>query len=396
MTDLEVAGVGDYLAERRDDIARLLIELADNESPSLMPEPQGAIQEIVSRRLEAIGFVAQLFPGEESGGHLYLSRGEAPAKAGYTEEAPVQLLLGHTDTVWPIGTVRDMPVEWNEAEDVIRGPGVFDMKAGIVQMVFALEALSELGLEPAVAPTIFLNSDEEIGSPESRDHVARLAQVSTRVLVLEPALGPEGLIKTTRRGVIRFDIRVVGRAAHSGLAPGEGASAIQEMAHVIQSLHALTDVERGTTVNVGTVSGGTSTNVVAAECRASVDVRVKTQADGQWAKETIQGLEPTTPGTRLEIEQVIDVAPMEATPRNRILWEAVQGCGKRLGLELGDAESGGASDGNTTSFYTATVDGLGALGAGAHARHEHVRVSKLVERTALLALILMMPPLEGS
>ena len=396
MTDLEVAGVGDYLAERRDDMARLLIELADNESPSLMPEPQEAIQEIVSRRLEAIGFVAQFFPGEESGGHLYLSRGEAPAKAGYTEEAPVQLLLGHTDTVWPIGTVRDMPVEWNEAEDVIRGPGVFDMKAGIVQMVFALEALSELRLAPAVAPTIFLNSDEEIGSPESRDHVARLAQVSTRVLVLEPALGPEGLIKTTRRGVIRFDIRVVGRAAHSGLAPGEGASAIQEMAHVIQSLHALTDLERGTTVNVGTVSGGTSTNVVAAECRASVDVRVKTQADGQWAKETIQGLEPTTPGTRLEIEQVIDVAPMEATPRNRILWEAVQGCGKRLGLELGDAESGGASDGNTTSFYTATVDGLGALGDGAHARHEHVRVSKLVERTALLALILMMPPLEGS
>ena len=396
MTDLEVAGVGDYLAERRDDIARLLIELADNESPSLVPESQGAIQEIVSRRLEAIGVVAQFFPGEESGGHLYLSRGEAPAKAGYTEEAPVQLLLGHTDTVWPIGTVRDMPVEWNEAEDVIRGPGVFDMKAGIVQMVFALEALSELGLEPAVAPTIFLNSDEEIGSPESRDHVARLAQVSTRVLVLEPALGPEGLIKTTRRGMIRFDIRVVGRAAHSGLAPGEGASAIQEMAHVIQSLPALTDLERGTTVNVATVSGGTSTNVVAAECHASVDVRVKTQADGQWAKETIQGLEPTTPGTRLEIEQVIDVAPMEATPRNRILWEAVQGCGKRLGLELGDAESGGASDGNTTSFYAATVDGLGALGDGAHARHEHVRVSKLVERTALLALILMMPPLEGS
>ena len=396
MTDLEVAGVGDYLAERRDDIARLLIELADNESPSLMPDPQGAIQEIVSRRLEVIGFVAQLFPGEESSGHLYLSRGEAPAKAGYTEEAPVQLLLGHTDTVWPIGTVRDMPVEWNEAEDVIRGPGVFDMKAGIVQMVFALEAVSELGLEPAVAPTIFLNSDEEIGSPESRDHIARLAQVSTRVLVLEPALGPEGLIKTTRRGVIRFDIRVVGRAAHSGLAPGEGASAIQEMAHVIQSLHALTDLERGMTVNVGTVSGGTATNVVAAECRASVDVRVRTQADSQWAKETIQGLESTTPGTRLEIEQVIDIAPMEATPRNRILWEAVQGCGKRLGLELGDAESGGASDGNTTSFYTATVDGLGALGAGAHARHEHVRVSKLVERTALLALILMMPPLEGS
>jgi len=389
MTDTEVAAIGDLLAERRDDIARLLIEVAEIESPSLAPEPQRAIQEILTRRLESIGFVPRLFPGEESGGHLYLSRGHPP------EGAQVQLLIGHTDTVWPMGTVRDMPVEWDQAEDVIRGPGVFDMKAGIVQMVFALEALSELGLEPTVAPTIFLNSDEEIGSPESRGHIGKLAQASSRVLVLEPALGPEGLIKTTRRGVIRFDIRVIGRAAHSGLAPGEGASAIQEMALLTQSLHALTHLERGITVNVGTVSGGTAVNVVAAECRASVDVRVRTQVDGRWIKGVIQGLQATTPGTRLEIEQVIDIAPMEATPRNRVLWEAVQGCGRRLGLELEDAESGGASDGNTTSFYTATVDGLGAIGDGAHADHEHVSVSKLVERTALLALILMMPLLEG-
>ena len=392
MTDPEVAGIRDFLAERRDDIAGLLIELADLESPSRVPESQHPIQELLTRRFEAIGFVARLFPGEETGGHLYLSRKDTGHAA---RGAPVQLLLGHTDTVWPIGTVRDMPVEWDEGEDVIRGPGVFDMKAGIVQMVLALEALSELGLEPTVAPTIFLNSDEEIGSPESRSHVEQLAQGSSRVLVLEPALGPEGLIKTTRRGVGRFDIRVAGRASHSGLAPGDGVSAIQEMAHVIQSLHALTDPERGITLNVGTVSGGTAVNVVAAECRASVDVRVRTQADGRWVQEVILGLEPTTPGTRVEIAQLIDVAPMQATLRNRILWEAVQGCGRRLGLELGDAESGGASDGNTTSLYTATVDGLGAVGDGAHARHEHVRVSKLLERTTLLALILMMPPLEG-
>ena len=392
MTDPEVAGVGDFLAERRDDIAGLLIELADLESPSRVPESQHPIQELLTRRLEAIGLVARLFPGEETGGHLYLS----PKDVGHAAEGtPVQLLLGHTDTVWPIGTARDMPVEWDEGEDVIRGPGVFDMKAGIVQMVFALEALSELGLEPTVTPTVFLNSDEEIGSPESQGHVEQLARASHRVLVLEPALGPEGLIKTTRRGVGRFDIRVVGRASHSGLSPGEGASAIQEMALVIQSLHALADPERGIAVNVGTVSGGTAVNVVAAECRASVDVRVATQADGRWIEEVIRGLEPTTAETRLEIEMSLDRGPMEATPRNRILWEGVRGCGKRLGLELEDAESGGASDGNTTSLYTATVDGLGAVGDGAHARHEHVRVSKLLERTALLALILMMPRLEG-
>ncbi len=392
MTDPEVAGVGDFLAERRDDIAGLLIELADLESPSRVPESQHPIQEVLTRRLEAIGFVARLFPGEKTGGHLYLSRKDAGQAA---RGAPVQLLLGHTDTVWPIGTVLDMPVEWDEGEDVIRGPGVFDMKAGIVEMVFALEALSELGLEPTVAPTIFLNSDEEIGSPESHGHVEQLAQASSRVLVLEPALGPEGLIKTTRRGVGRFDIRVAGRASHSGLAPGDGVSAIQEMAHVIQNLHALTDPEGGITVNVGTVSGGTAVNVVAAECCASVDVRVGTQADGRRVKEVIQGLEPTTPGTRLEVDVSLERGPMEATPRNRILWEGVRGCGKRLGLELEDGESGGASDGNTTSLYAATVDGLGAVGDGAHARHEHVRVSSLPERTALLALILMMPQLEG-
>ena len=396
MTDLEVEGVGDFLAERRNDIVALLMELANLESPSLVPESQHAVQELLTLRLEAIGFVARLFPGEKTGGHLYLSREEAPKEAKHAAEgAPVQLLLGHTDTVWPIGTVQGMPVDWNEGEDVIRGPGVFDMKAGIVQMVFALEALSALGFQPTVAPTLFLNSDEEIGSPESQGHVERLAQVSSRVLVLEPALGPEGLMKTTRRGVGRFEIRVVGRASHSGVAPEEGASAIQEMALVIQALHALTDFERGITVNVGTVSGGTGVNVVAAECRASVDVRVATLSDGRWVNDVILGLEATTPGTRLEVEMVLDRSPMEATPRNRILWEAVQGCGRRLGLELEGAESGGASDGNTTSLFTATVDGLGAVGHGAHAHHEHVRVSKLLERTTLLALILMMPSLDG-
>jgi glutamate carboxypeptidase len=391
MTDDEIAGVRRFLTQRRAHMVDFVMELANLETPSSIAESQHAIQELLTRRLKTIGFKAELFPGEKMGDHLYLSREEATSAP---DGAPVQLLVGHTDTVWPVGTVYDMPVEWDDREDIIRGPGVFDMKAGIAQMVFALEALSALGLEPTVAPTIFLNSDEEVGSPESRGYVARLAQASSRVLVLEPALGPQGHIKTTRRGVARYEIRIIGRASHSGAALEEGASAIQEMAHVILALHALTDTERGIGVNVGTVSGGSATNVVAAECGASVDVRVTSQADARLVEEVIRSLKSTTLGTRMEIERVVDVPPMEATPRNQVLWEAVKGCGKRLGLELEGVQSGGASDGNTASLYTATVDGLGALGHGAHARDEHVLVSGLLERTMLLVLILMMPPLE--
>jgi glutamate carboxypeptidase len=288
-----------------------------------------------------------------------------------------------------------MPVVVDEEKGVVRGPGVFDMKGGVVQMVFALRALSELGLKPEVTPVVFLNSDEEIGSPESHDHVERLAKSASRVLVMEPALSPEGMIKTTRRGVGQFTIRVVGKASHSGLAPEEGASGIQEMSHVIQFLHGLTDWDKGFAMNVGTVQGGTRGNVVAAECRGDLDVRVTTLADARAVEEAIRGLEAQTPGTRVEIEGAVDRAPMEATPRNVALWEAVRACGLEMGVELVQGMSGGASDGNITSLHTATVDGLGPVGDGAHAEHEYVDIDKLLERTALLALTIMVPHLNG-
>jgi len=386
-----VAGrIVELVTDRRDAIVGLLTDLADIESPSLVPETQLPVQDLVRRSLEACGFEAARLPGEKTGGHIQLWPG------GHEDGgAPIQVLLGHTDTVWPLGTIQEMPVEVDEARGVVRGPGVFDMKGGIVQIVFALRALNDLGLQPTVTPVVFLNSDEEIGSPESYPHIERLAKRARRVLVMEPALGPEGRIKTTRRGVGQFEIRVVGKASHSGLAPQEGASAIQEMAHVIRLLHGLTDVDKGIGVNVGTVSGGTRANVVAAECRAQVDVRVTTLADARSIEAAIRGLSPTTPGTRLEVEGAVARAPMEATPRNRALWKAVHECGARMGVELAQGLSGGGSDGNITSLYTATVDGMGAVGDGAHARHEYVDIEKLLERTALLALTLMVPDLDG-
>ena len=390
VTDLVAERIVELLSDRRDAIVRLLTDLTNLESPSLVPESQLPVQSLLRGALEQIGFECSHIPGERTGGHIQLSlRGRA------ANRAPIQLLLGHTDTVWPLGTLDRMPVEVDEERGVVRGPGVFDMKGGIVQIVFALRALAELGLEPEVTPVVFLNSDEEIGSPESHPHVERLAKRASRVLVLEPALGAEGRIKTTRRGAGQFEIRVVGKASHSGLAPEEGASAIQEMSHVIQALHGLTDFDKGIGVNVGTVSGGTRANVVAAECRALIDVRVTTMADARAVEEAIRGLEATTPGTRLEIAGAVDRAPMEATPRNRVLWEAVRECGLRIGVELAEGLSGGASDGNITSLYAATTDGLGPVGDGAHARHEYVSIDKMVERTALLALIVMLPALDG-
>ena len=389
VTDQVAGRIVEFMSEHRDDIVGLLCEMASIESPSLVPETQLPVQDLVARSLHECGFEDFRIPGDRTGGHILFS------PSGHKADGePIQILLGHTDTVWPLGTLDRMPVVVDEARGVVRGPGVFDMKGGVVQMVFALRALAELGLQPEVTPLVFLNSDEEIGSPESHEHVERLAKQASRVLVLEPALSPQGLIKTTRRGVGQFNIRVVGKASHSGLAPEEGASAIQEMSHVIQFLHGLTDWDKGIAMNVGTLQGGTRGNVVAAECQGELDVRVTTIVDARAVEEAIRGLGAQTPGTRIEIQGAVDRAPMEATSRNVALWEAVRACGLDMGVELAQGMSGGASDGNITSLHAATVDGLGAVGDGAHAEHEYVDIKKLLERTALLALTLLVPRLD--
>lgn len=375
-----------WLRERRGEMVTFLEGLVLAESPSTDPGAQAAPRALLTGALESLGFQVRHLRGRTTGGHLYARPRERE------RGAPVQLLLGHSDTVWSRGAVERMPVEVEDG--VMRGPGVFDMKGGLVEIVFALKALRELELHTPLTPVVFVNSDEEIGSPESTRHVRRLARRASRSLVLEPALGPEGRLKTSRRGTGNFEIRVVGRSAHTGLAPEEGASAIEELAHVIHALHALSDPERGIGINVGRVEGGARANVVAAEARAVVDVRVETVEDGRRVEERIRALEPITPGTRIEVEGAVDRPPMEATPRNRVLWLAAREAGRALGLELQEGMSGGASDGNTTSLYTATLDGLGPVGGGAHAAHEHVVVDSLPERAALLALLLRLPELD--
>jgi len=265
------------------------------------------------------------------------------------------------------------------------------MKGGLVQGIFALRALRDLGLEPQVEPTIFINSDEELGSGESLSRIERLARRVRRVFVLEPSLGPEGKLKTRRKGSLRFTVRVHGRAAHSGLEPEKGASAVQELAVVIQTLYSLAEPERGITVNVGVVAGGLRANVVAPEARAEVDMRVMGWDDAVRLERAVLELAASTPGTRLEIIGGIDRPPLEATPGNRVLWEAALRRAEDLGIPLDEGTAGGASDGSLTSRIVPTLDGLGAVGDGAHALHEHVVLDRSPERAALLALLLLEP-----
>lgn len=386
MTDAAPGAVARAARERletlRGEFVEFVRQLVLHESPSTEPESQTGVRALLSEALSSIGLEAEHVPGDRTGGHL-LARGGAD---------PRQLLLGHMDTVWPRGTLTRMPVEVEG--DVLRGPGAFDMKTGLAMGVFALRALRDLGADPAVDPVFLITSDEELGSPESEPLILDWAGRVERAFVLEPALGLEGRIKTRRKGVGHFTVQVTGKSAHGGLAPEEGASAILELAQVIQRIHALAEPENGITLNVGVIEGGTRTNVVADHARAEVDVRVWTAEDARRIEDALRSLEPTVPGTRIDVKGGIGRGPLERTPRNVRLWNRASAIGDEIGLALEEGAAGGGSDGNFTSRHTATLDGLGAVGDGAHALHEFVYLDRALERTALLAGLLSDPPLS--
>jgi glutamate carboxypeptidase len=376
----------DYVHTRRDDFIELLKCMTLEESPSVVPEAQHEIREVIAAEFARRDMRVRSVAGRTSGGMLLA------APAARERGRPLQLVLGHYDTVWPIGTLERMPFEVDG--DCVRGPGVYDMKGGIAQTLIALDVLRHFEVAVSVTPVFFANSDEEIGSRDSGRWIHRLARSMNRVFVLEPSLGQAGRLKTARKGIGRFTVVVEGKAAHAGLDPGGGASAILELSHVIQELFALNDHERGITVNVGTIDGGLRPNVVAPESRAVADVRVETLADAVRVEESILKLQATTPGTRLAIEGGFGRPALERTPANRRLWELAVDLGRELGMNLEQGLAGGGSDGNTTSLYTATLDGLGAIGDGAHAPHEHLLIGPSLERAALLATLLMADPLE--
>ncbi|NER83813.1 MAG: M20 family metallopeptidase [Leptolyngbya sp. SIO1D8] len=381
------SSVMDYLVQSKDEMSDLLQRLSGLESPSTVKDSQMAVLGLISTAFTDIGYQTLHFPGKHTGRFL-LARPENRRRG-----LPVQLLLGHSDTVWPLNTVREMPV--NVKEGKVYGPGVYDMKAGIVQIIYALKTISDLRLDYRVTPVVLINTDEEIGSLESRKAIKRLAAIANRAFVMEPSLGPSGHLKTTRKGIGRFNITVKGKAAHAGLEPGKGASAIVALSEIIQQLFKLNDPEKGITVNVGMIEGGISPNVVAPESKAVVDVRVPTQKEAAAITKKIRNLRSSDPDISVEVNGKIGRPPMEATPRNLKLWNQAKKAARALNIPLSQAQAGGGSDGNTTSLYTATLDGLGAVGSGAHAIHEHVAIDKMPERAALLTLLLLSEPVKN-
>jgi glutamate carboxypeptidase len=362
------------VAAREGRLKARLRELVEVESPS---EDKAAVDragELVVGWAEELGGKVKRHRQKAFGDVLEIRFGGARKGLGRV------LLLGHLDTVWPMGTLAKMP--WREAKGKVWGPGVVDMKAGVVMALEAISAVRELGeLRPV---TLLLVSEEEVGSPVSRGITEKVAAECSAVFVMEPAQGLA--YKTARKGVGHFELRVEGVGAHAGVDFESGHSAVLEMARLVERVSGFTDLSKGLTVNVGVIAGGTRSNVVAAACVAEVDVRIARAGDAAKVMKMFRGLKATDPACRLTVSGGINRPPMERKAGTVKLFRLAKTLAGEMGVALEEAATGGGSDGNfTAAMGVATLDGRGAVGAGAHAAHEHVVVKHLVERTALLA-----------
>lgn len=304
-----------------------------------------------------------------------------------TKQGDQVLGLGHLDTVWAMGTLARMP--FKREKNRLWGPGVFDMKAGVALMVFAAETIRELEIPFEGKYVVQLNSEEEIGSPASRPFTEAEAMRSRAVLVAEPAFGPKGALKTGRKGGGGYSIRVEGRSAHAGLDFERGASAVVELARQIERIAAWTDLKAGITVNPGIISGGTRSNVVAEHASVEVDVRTPRAAQARRLEKKFRALKPFDRRTRLVIEGGLRRPPLERTAKVARLFELAKRAGRELGVAVSEAQVGGGSDGNfTAALGVPTLDGLGAVGEGAHALHESIAIDRVADRAALLVKLI--------
>lgn len=366
-----------YMEEHQKEILEDIRYLVESDSPSLDKEQTDRcgmrIQELLERH---IGKQAEVIPEKEYGDHYKLEFGEGEEKV---------LILSHFDTVWDPGELT-----YREEAGIAYGPGILDMKGGLVQGIWALKAIRELELPMEKKIVYLFTSEEEIGSPASREAIRRAAEGCSGVLVTEPPVVGTGALKTARKGSARYTIRFTGKSAHAGNNHHEGANALRAAARAVEYLESQTDYEKGTTINIGLVKGGGKLNVVPDSAEIGVDVRATSSSEQQRIDQLIRGLEPFLEGTELIVDGDISRPPMERTEQTAGLFEMAKAAGAELGLELDEASVGGASDGNiTAAMGIPTIDGLGALGVGIHARNEQIVISELPKRAALIAKLLL-------
>ena len=371
----------DYCLAKHEWLLEFIEALVAIESPSDDPVAVNRCGDELARRLEAIGgttgSVVTRVPSTTAGAHLRAEFGSGPRQI---------LLLGHFDTVWPVGQLERMPLKREGGR--LHGPGVFDMKAGIGLAALATRALLDREALSTTRIVMLWTTDEEIGSGTSRGLIEAEAAKSEAVLVFEPSL-PGGALKTSRKGVGQFEMIARGVSAHAGLDPGKGVSAIRELARQIIAIDDLQDPANGVTLTAGIVSGGTRANVVPAEARATIDARAITRADADRVERAMWSLRPQIAGAQLEVTGGFDRPPLERTAEVVKLFELARSVAAEIGVTLAEGSAGGGSDGNFTgALGIPTLDGFGAIGDGAHALHEHIEIDALVPRAAVIAGVL--------
>ncbi|HVO62326.1 MAG TPA: M20 family metallopeptidase [Terriglobales bacterium] len=366
-----------WLRERQSAIVETVRQMVEIESPSDNKAAVDRLGRWLAGKFEALGGHSKMHRATDFGDHLQV---DFP---GHDRRQPV-LLLGHLDTVYPLGTLAKMPCVQEAGR--LKGPGTLDMKSGIGMMLYAIDSMRDQGGTVPRAVTVLLVSDEEVGSSSSRRITEELAKRAAAVFVLEPSYGPKGAVKTARKGVGEYLLKVAGKAAHAGLDFEKGHSAILELARQIERISKFVDLKRGLTLNVGLVEGGTRVNVIPAEAAASIDVRVVRARDAAGLDRKLRALKPFDRQCKLEVRGVVDRPPMERTPSVVNLFRQASDLAKRMGWKLEEAAVGGGSDGNlTAALGIPTLDGLGGVGDGAHAPTESIVVSELPRRAALLA-----------
>lgn len=371
-----------YFEQRQNEIVATIRELVEIESPSDNKPAVDRIAAFLASKFEALGGQTRFHRSNNFGDSLQVDF-VGDSQSGSANRKPV-LLLGHYDTVYPLGTLANMPCKVENGR--LRGPGVLDMKSGIALMLHAIEALQEWHGEVPRPVTVFLVSEEEVGSYSSRKITEALAKQSAGVLVLEPAAGLLGAVKTARKGVGEYTLRVKGVAAHAGLDPGKGHSAILELARQISVLAKLNNLRQGVSVNPGVIAGGTRTNVIAAEASVAIDVRIRSAKQATGINRKLHSLKPFDKHCKLEIAGGINRLPMERTAGVAALYKKARAIARDVGWDLEEAAVGGGSDGNfTAGMGIPTLDGMGGVGEGAHATHEYILLSELPRRALLLA-----------